>query len=87
MLIALVTTECFVNLSTEDDRSFCRNMSCKFKSVVVFYQVRTKISPTGKNIKIYKQYIYISIFIQYNKTTNQVLSEASQSAGILNPCI
>ena len=31
----------FVNLSTEDDRSFCRNMFCKFKSVVVFFKIKT----------------------------------------------
>ena len=28
-----------LNLSTEDDRSFCRNMFCKFKSVVVFFKI------------------------------------------------
>ena len=30
-----------LSLSTEDDRSFCRNMFCKFKSVVVFFKILT----------------------------------------------
>ena len=38
---AIVDLKKVVNLSTEDDRSFCRNMFCKFKSVVVFFKILT----------------------------------------------
>ena len=66
MLITYVTTECTqnVNLSTEDDRSFCRNMFCKFKSVVVFFKILTCLlfSRSFGNIN-YSVSIHASLYI------------------------